>query len=577
MVVEISQGGLPRSALGDLVKISSVQVRPQEHREDIYNYIALENIESGTGRLINFAPVKGKFIESNKFAFEKGDILYGRLRPYLRKAIIAPFDGICATEIIPLKPLDGVNSEYLREFLLSPFVARHVEGLVAGARMPRLRTSDLLEIPVPLPDATEQATNGLSLLTLRYQTRLWDERLAAAEAKLERARSGLLSRAEVGRWSPALRVPSEDGGEEFLKALLDQRRQTWEEHEKQRLMASGSLLLDESWKLRYPEPAAYSEDDELPDLPERWVWASLSQLTSAVSPIGYGVVQPGEEPETGVNLIRVQDLKNGGIDTSQLRKISDHVSENYARSILKGGELLVSLVGTIGKTAIVPQELSGANIARALAKITPTSDVVRDWLAICLNAQRIQNWMSSGAREVARKTLNISSLERAPIPIGPVSDLVRFTQGVSIIDRNLESIRTKIANARMLIQRVEELWQNKVFDGFRMNIKSGEDHVSRARRWVNTPERRDHSMTQERRGATAPRIAPKSVADRQPKDLVDVVRENGGKMSPLDLLMATGYGLERIEVFYRKLADSIRSGHLRDSRPDNMSSIIELP
>src|SRR5690606_32676331 len=93
------------------------------------------------------------------------------------------------------------------------------------------------------------------------------------------------------------------------------------------------------------------------------------ELITDGTPITYGVVQPGPEDENGVLFIRGGDIFDGRIKISNLRTISKELSYKYKRTLLKGGELVISLVGNPGEVAIVPAELKGANIARQVGLV----------------------------------------------------------------------------------------------------------------------------------------------------------------------------------------------------------------
>src|SRR5690554_3443960 len=95
---------------------------------------------------------------------------------------------------------------------------------------------------------------------------------------------------------------------------------------------------------------------------------SLEDLTDGTT-ITYGVVKPGDECENGIRFIRGGDIIAGRIQVSQLRTISREVSAQYARTLLQGGELLISLVGNPGEVAIAPKSLAGANIARQVGLV----------------------------------------------------------------------------------------------------------------------------------------------------------------------------------------------------------------
>lgn len=107
-----------------------------------YNYVGLENIQSNTGRIINFSRTEGKNIKSTKVRFKRGAVLYGKLRPYLNKVYVADFNGIATTEIMPFQTRkDLLNASFLAYFLRSPRFVALVNQYTSGARMPRATTT----------------------------------------------------------------------------------------------------------------------------------------------------------------------------------------------------------------------------------------------------------------------------------------------------------------------------------------------------------------------------------------------------------------------------------------------------
>ena len=117
-------------------------------------YVGLEDIESGTGRLLGTREVRT--VQSSTFRFTPQHVLYGRLRPYLNKVLVPEFDGHCSTEIIPLRPLSGVLPSYLFYWLTAPATVCALDATSTGARMPRANLEAALELPFPLPDVPEQ-------------------------------------------------------------------------------------------------------------------------------------------------------------------------------------------------------------------------------------------------------------------------------------------------------------------------------------------------------------------------------------------------------------------------------------
>ncbi|MDL2121596.1 MAG: restriction endonuclease subunit S [Deltaproteobacteria bacterium] len=100
-------------------------------------YIGLEHIEEGSLRLNGFG--KAKDVTSTKFRFSRGDVLFGKLRPYFRKVIRAPFDGVCSTDIWVVRATPNTNQGYLYYWMASkPFVDFATRGS-EGTRMPRAK------------------------------------------------------------------------------------------------------------------------------------------------------------------------------------------------------------------------------------------------------------------------------------------------------------------------------------------------------------------------------------------------------------------------------------------------------
>jgi type I restriction enzyme S subunit len=93
---------------------------------------------------------------SSKNKFTNGDILYGKLRPYLKKVIIADESGYCSTEIIPFHGYRNINSSYLKYCMVAPSVDRRINQITHGMDMPRLGTDKAKRLIIPLPPLAEQ-------------------------------------------------------------------------------------------------------------------------------------------------------------------------------------------------------------------------------------------------------------------------------------------------------------------------------------------------------------------------------------------------------------------------------------
>ena len=141
--------GWQTKKLGDVCAFDKVQ---GIHRE--LPYVGLEHIESHTARFIGSSEPQP--VKSSTFRFSDGHVLYGRLRPYLNKALAPDFEGHCSTEIFPLKPRPELLREYLLFWLLADETCDRINATCTGARMPRAQMSDVLGFEIPVPPLAEQ-------------------------------------------------------------------------------------------------------------------------------------------------------------------------------------------------------------------------------------------------------------------------------------------------------------------------------------------------------------------------------------------------------------------------------------
>ena len=211
----------------------------------------------------------------------------------------------------------------------------------------------------------------------------------------------------------------------LLARILKERRRRWEEAELAKLKAAGKTPKDDKWKAKYEEPVA-PDTGTLPELPEGWCWASVDQLTDGARKSGYGVLVPGPDVIDGVPLVRVGDIHDGTVSTSELKRIDRDIADQFAKTYLSGGEVLLSLLAPSADRQLPPLRLSGANVARAVGVI-PTSSLVRSrWVEIWFRSPRIRALMDSRAHEVARKTLNLEDVRAAAVAVPPIGEQDRI-------------------------------------------------------------------------------------------------------------------------------------------------------
>jgi type I restriction enzyme S subunit len=203
----------------------------------------------------------------------------------------------------------------------------------------------------------------------------------------------------------------------------------------------------------------------------KWKRVRLDELTQADSPITYGVVKPGDPGD--VLFIRGGDLAGGRVLDNQLRTITSEVSKQYRRTLLRGGELLICLVGQPGQVAVAPPALAGANIARQVGLIRLRSEVDAEFISYFLQSPNGQANLGTYTGGSVQQVINLGDLRTVNVPIPPLPEQQRI---VGILDEAFEGIATAKANAEKNLQNARALFESHLHAIF---TKRGEG-------WVDT-------------------------------------------------------------------------------------------
>lgn len=169
--------------------------------------------------------------------------------------------------------------------------------------------------------------------------------------------------------------------------------------------------------------------------PRKFPTKPITSLIRDGDTINYGVVQPGADVDAGVPLVRVGDLRGGRINHSELKRIDPQIEADYRRSRLRGDEILVSCVGSIGIVALADETVRGFNIARAVARIPASPSISRTFLAAYLRTDFVQRYFTSELRTVSQPTLNIKQLSETTVVLPPQELQAQFESRVFGIER----------------------------------------------------------------------------------------------------------------------------------------------
>ncbi|WP_407062992.1 restriction endonuclease subunit S, partial [Comamonas sp.] len=133
------------SALGDIAQTVKKQLQPEKMHSGMH-YVGLEHIPRKSLSLVAWGTAEG--LESAKATFNTGDVLFGKLRPYFHKVVIAPVDGVCSTDILVCRPKKPADYGFVAMHLFSTELIDYADRLSNGAKMPRVNWSDLAAYPV---------------------------------------------------------------------------------------------------------------------------------------------------------------------------------------------------------------------------------------------------------------------------------------------------------------------------------------------------------------------------------------------------------------------------------------------
>jgi type I restriction enzyme S subunit len=181
--------------LVDIVVLPSGQLDPRLQPYRSWPLVAPDHIESGTGRLLAKVTAASQGAISGKYAFRAGDVLYSKIRPYLRKATLADFEGLCSADMYPLRPGGQVRSRFLLAVILGEDFSRFAESVSMRSGFPKINREELGEYSLGLPELAEQERLGQLLST-------FDDRMAHEEfllSKLGLLRQGLTEALLTGR------------------------------------------------------------------------------------------------------------------------------------------------------------------------------------------------------------------------------------------------------------------------------------------------------------------------------------------------------------------------------------------
>lgn len=173
-------------------------------------------------------------------------------------------------------------------------------------------------------------------------------------------------------------------------------------------------------------------------LPDGWSVVQVEELLSNDRGIAVGVMYPGDHDPTGVPLIKARDLTGNVLTPRPEFRITPAKHAEYGRTEFAGGEILMTLVGTVGQCAIVPPEMKGWNSARAVAVIRLADATDAAFVRLCLISKQLQFLMNAWANTTVQATLNLKEIRQLPLPWPPKHERDAIANILGSLDDKIE-------------------------------------------------------------------------------------------------------------------------------------------
>lgn len=409
-------------ALRNLVTLRGEKAPPDKNSP--FAFIGMDDVPSNSLRIETKGTFKAMKSAGNKFYC--GDVLYGRLRPYLNKVVVADFEGVASGEFIVMLPKAGIDACYLQLWMHARKFVNEATRDTNGDR-PRIDFDKIANLDLALPPTGEQRR-----IVARIDE-LFTE-IADGETALTRARN------DLDTWRSAL----------LKAAVTGELTREWREHNKsnvtgQDVVTEAALLKD---KFGTRRRGAQMDNDidmaDLPELPERWVWAKLSDFSRASS---YGTSVKCSQEARGVAVLRIPNVRAGRIDMNNLKWATVDLDLDEDELLGSGDLLIVRTNGSedlIGRAAIVDTTLQDPTyFASYLIRFRIVdSSSVRRWIAMFFETPVARTWIRKNiASSAGQYNISQSALMRMPIPVPPEPEITAALTAFM----GMESIRTDAA------------------------------------------------------------------------------------------------------------------------------------
>lgn len=364
------------------------------------NLIELADIESNTGRLLNFEKVTSE-VGSNKYQYNQGEVLFAKLRPYLRKVLIAPNDGICTTELLPINGIQTSNMYIYYTFLSNLFFGQ-IRQEMHGVNLPRISPKKLAELIIPLPPLSEQkriAAKIAQLFALLRKVESSTQQYAKLQTLLK---SKILDVAMRGK------LVEKDPNDEPASVLLE------------KINAEKEQLIKEK-KIKKSKPLPPIADDEKPfEIPDSWEWVRLGEVNTYIGKN----LRPEKTPEQLFELYSVPIYETNSPEITSGKEIKSN-----KQTVIPDDILLCKINPRINRVWRVGNYTNYKNIASTEWIVVRQSQLLPDYLRYVLMSPYFRKLLQSNVSGVGGSLTRAKPVlvKKYVIPIPPLSEQSRIS------------------------------------------------------------------------------------------------------------------------------------------------------
>ena len=382
----------PTGALDSVAILDRQSIHPSD-AEAATPYLGLEHLD-GDGGINRVQTVGSAGLKSNKFQFSDRHVLFGKLRPYLRKIARPKFSGVCSTDIIPILPKDEVSRDFLFYFLRTPDTVNLATNRCSGANLPRLSPKQLASFKIPLPPFAEQ----------KRIARILD----AADALRTKRREALAQ----------------------LDALLQ------------------STFLD-----MFGDPVINPMQWRVGRLED---YFGKTRAGTCCGPFG-SALKKHEYVDDGIPVWGIDNVKPNQFVQERSLFITPEKFAELQRYSVESGDILISRAGTVGRMCVAVPTVNQSIIGTNLIRLTLNPDAMLPVYFASLYTfcgERLPGLRASGD-DRAYSFLNTTRLKSLVVPLPPIDLQLRFAAIVESIDEQKIRHRAHLAELDTLFASLQ--------------------------------------------------------------------------------------------------------------------------